>query len=178
MVDFSGEFKFKDSILMASTDGVGTKSILLNKVFGLNGFEILGQDLVNHNINDIHSKWWLSTFFCDYYGCNNFNHQEFAAFISGATKSCKNYNTVLFGGETAIMKDIYRKDECDFVGTIIGYKKFTFSQKYNNDDVLIGIPSSGFHTNGYSLLRKIYTKGLNVRLENHKCYFFNSKSSK
>ena len=78
------------------------------------------------------------------------------------------------------MKDIYRKDECDFVGTIIGYKKFTFSQKYNNDDVLIGIPSSGFHTNGYSLLRKIYTKGLEDGIrEPHKCYLpLIQKSSK
>ena len=168
---FSGEFKFKDSILMASTDGVGTKSILLNQVFGLDGFKILGQDLVNHNINDILVNGGYPLFFLDYYGCNNFNHQEFAAFISGATYSCKKYNTVLFGGETAIMKDIYRKDECDFVGTIIGYKKFTFSQKYNNDDVLIGIPSSGFHTNGYSLLRKIYTKELEDGIrEPHKCY--------
>ena len=73
---FSGEFKFKDSILMASTDGVGTKSILLNKVFGLNGFEILGQDLVNHNINDILVNGGYPLFFLkDYYGCNNFNHQ-------------------------------------------------------------------------------------------------------
>ena len=168
---FSGEFKFKDSTLMASTDGVGTKSILLTKVLGLEGFNVMGQDLVNHNINDILVNGGYPLFFLDYYGCNNFKEDEFSYFIDGIAKSCRFYNTVLFGGETAVMKDIYRENECDFVGTIVGYKKFNFLQNYDKDDVLIGVPSSGFHTNGYSLLRQIYKDSMIEGIHKpHKCY--------
>tara|TARA_B100000575_G_scaffold45387_2_gene32593 strand:+ start:3351 stop:5735 length:2385 start_codon:yes stop_codon:yes gene_type:complete len=169
--EFGGNFKLDDNILVASTDGVGTKSILLSNIFGPEGLKIAGEDLVNHNINDILVNGATPLFFLNYYGCYELNESEFSYFISGVTQACKRYNIPLLGGETAVMKDIYRNNTLDLVGTIIGTKKYNFTNDYEYGDILIGIPSSGFHTNGFTLIRKMYDDSLLEGIKTpHRCY--------
>ena len=172
---FGGEYKLPggEHTLIASTDGVGTRTIALRSEFGVErAAEIAGQDIVNHNINDILVNGGVPLFFLDYFGCAQFNEIEFQGLISGITKSCVKYNTVLLGGETAVMRDVYREGEIDIVGTIVGRKEFNFYRQYEpGTDILVGLDASGFHTNGFSFLRKIwhsdFIKGLT---EPHRCY--------
>ncbi len=181
--DFSGKYDISNIAnscggkvsLMASTDGVGTKNILLKKVFGPTGYFVCGQDLVNHNINDILVDGGYPMFFLDYYGCHQLNKQDFSYFIKGVSKACRENEVALIGGETAVMKDTFKEGTDDLNGTIVGYHKFKFNPELiTSGDVLIGIPSSGFHTNGYSLLRKQnrdYLKSIeNILAEPHRCY--------
>lgn len=150
---FGGHFKLNNNIeLVASTDGVGTKILLLDAIYGEKGYYIAGQDLVHHNINDILVDCATPLFFLDYFGCNKFKPSDFKQFIKGCTDACNKYNIALIGGETAIMKDIYKSDTADLTGTIVGQKTFNYNNNITNG-ILVGIPSSGFHTNGFSLLR-------------------------
>jgi len=169
--EFGGNFRCNNMELVSSTDGVGTKIILLEKVFGNKGYKIAGQDLVNHNINDILVNGGSPLFFLNYYGCNQFEEEKFHYFIKGVAKSCKKYNIPIMGGETAVMKDVYKEGKTDLIGTIVGQKKFHFTKNFKNDDLLIGIKASGFHTNGFSILRQEYDETmLPGILEPHKCY--------
>lgn len=153
---FGGHYTMKSDTnieLVASTDGVGTKILLLEQVFGDKGYYIAGQDLVNHNIDDILIDGAEPRFFLDYYGCNKFEPNNFKQFIKGCTDACKKYNIALVGGETAVMKDVYRPNTADLTGTIVGCKTMTYHNGGSIGQILVGIPSSGFHTNGFSLLR-------------------------
>lgn len=155
---FSGHFALDNHQLLASTDGVGSKILLLQKLFGNYGFKIAGNDLVNHNIDDILVDGGKPLFFLDYFGCHQFVPEEFSAFISGIAEACKNHNIPCLGGETAIIKDIYKPNAVDLTGTVVGKKVFDFPkpQLFESGDYLVGIPSNGFHTNGFSLIRKEY----------------------
>lgn len=180
---FSGCYTIDDNImkncnrdnqleLMASTDGVGTKILLLEQLFGSKGYYIAGQDLVNHNINDILVDGGSPLFFLDYYGCNKLNPDNLKEFIRGCSDACVLNGISILGGETAIMKDIYKANTADLNGTVVGYKRYHFDTKtICSGDVLVGIPSSGFHTNGFSLLRKYYDDSLIPGIKNpHRCY--------
>ena len=156
--DFGGQFRFKDAILVSSTDGVGTKSMFAYKYFGVSGVYNCGIDLVNHCINDILVMGAFPLFFLDYYASSNLNVSCVTNFVHGCADACRDAGCVLMGGETAEMPGIYKDDSFDLVGTIIGEKQIRVSSCPNVDDIVIYFESSGPHTNGYSLIRKCVEK--------------------
>lgn len=145
----------KDHLLVASTDGVGTKL----KVAALAGrHDTVGQDIVNHCVNDILVQGAKPLFFMDYIGASRFEQSVFQDVIEGLCKACKENGCALLGGETAEMPGLYPLGEYDLVGTIIGTvekKKVITGKGIKPGDVLIGLASGGLQTNGYSLARKV-----------------------
>lgn len=145
----------KDQVLVASTDGVGTKL----KVAVLAGrHDTVGQDIVNHCVNDILVHGAAPLFFLDYFGTARFEGPIFQAVVRGLCKACRANGCALIGGETAEMPGLYPQGEYDLVGTIIGVvprRAIITGKTVRSGDVLIGLPSSGLHTNGFSLVRKI-----------------------
>jgi phosphoribosylformylglycinamidine cyclo-ligase len=154
---FGGLFQApgKEFLLVASADGVGTKL----KVAHMAGkHTTVGQDLVNHCVNDILVQGATPLFFLDYLGTAALSGNVFEDVISGFCKACRENGCALLGGETAEMPGLYPKGEYDLVGTIIGQvekKKLITGKTIRKGDVLIGLPSSGLQTNGYSLARKV-----------------------
>lgn len=154
---FGGLFKSpgKDFLLVASADGVGTKL----KVAHMAGkHNTVGQCLINHCTNDILVQGATPLFFLDYLGAAALEPKVFEAVVAGLSKACRENGCALLGGETAEMPGLYPKGEYDLVGTIVGQvekKKVITGASIRKGDVLIGLPSSGLHTNGYSLARKI-----------------------
>lgn len=164
--DFGGAFQLpimNMPVLVSTTDGVGTKTIFVLNNYPPNiAYEMLGNDIVNHCINDILVKGAKPLFFLDYIASSKLNKNHISYFVKGCSEACKIANCVLIGGETAEMPDVYRDDHCDIVGTMVG-----MVEKYNmidgktficKNDILIGLKSSGPHTNGYSLIRKVVDK--------------------
>jgi phosphoribosylformylglycinamidine cyclo-ligase len=154
---FGGLFKSpgKEYLLVASADGVGTKL----KVAHMAGrHNTIGQCLINHCTNDILVQGATPLFFLDYLGAAALESDVFEAVVAGLSKACRENGCALLGGETAEMPGLYPKGEYDLVGTIVGQvekKKVITGQTIRPGDLLIGLPSSGLHTNGYSLARKI-----------------------
>ncbi|NLB54750.1 MAG: phosphoribosylformylglycinamidine cyclo-ligase [Lentisphaerae bacterium] len=154
---FGGMFRSpgSDHILVASADGVGTK---LKVAVMAKKHDTIGQDLVNHCVNDILVQGASPLFFLDYYGTSIIEGETFKNVVSGLSKACKENNCALLGGETAEMPGLYPKGEYDLVGTIVGSvhkDEVITGDSIQPGDRLIGLPSSGLHTNGYSLARKI-----------------------
>jgi phosphoribosylformylglycinamidine cyclo-ligase len=146
---------WKKPVLVSSADGVGTK---LRLAIEAGIFDTVGQDLVNHCVNDILVQGAIPQFFLDYIGVGELLPAQIEQIISGFVKACRENSCVLIGGEMAEMPGIYQKGDFDLAGTIIGMvekDKVLTGAAIQSDDVLIGIPSSGLHTNGYSLARKI-----------------------
>ncbi len=146
---------YKHPVLVSSVDGVGTK---LKVAFMLNKHDTIGQDLVNHCVNDIAVCGASPLFFLDYYAAGKLNQQVGEQIMDGLVKACRENNCALIGGETAEMPGIYHEDEYDLAGTIVGIvekAKIINGKKVKEDDVLIGLPSTGLHTNGYSLARSV-----------------------
>ena len=145
----------KDFLLVASTDGVGTKL----KVAALaKRHDTVGQDIVNHCVNDILVQGATPLFFMDYIGASRFDTAIFTEVISGLCKACKENGCALLGGETAEMPGLYPQSEYDLVGTIVGMvdkKKLITGKDIKPGDVIIGLPSGGLQTNGFSLARKV-----------------------
>lgn len=145
----------KDFALVASADGVGTKL----KVAVMAGrHDTVGQCLINHCINDILAQGAVPLFFLDYVGFGRYEGRVFAEIIAGLCKACNENGCVLLGGETAEMPGLYPQHEYDLVGTIVGMverKKIITGAGVRPGDLLIGLPSSGLHTNGYSLARRV-----------------------
>ena len=161
MYDLGTVLKTYDNpVLVSSIDGVGTKSVFSIDHFGLKGFEMLGEDIVNHSVNDILVQGAKPLYFLDYFATSVLNSDELYYFIKGVNKACKKTDCVLIGGETAEMPNIYEKNRHDLVGNIVGVvernKIINGRNTIKSKDVLIGIPSSGPHTNGFSLIRNIY----------------------
>jgi phosphoribosylformylglycinamidine cyclo-ligase len=164
---FGGMFRSpgKGQILVASTDGVGTKlkiATLAKK------HDTVGQDIVNHCVNDILVQGAKPLFFMDYIGTSKVDRRVMAELVSGMCKACRENGCALLGGETAEMPGVYPPGEYDLVGTIVGSvgrKEVITGEGVRAGDVIIGLPSSGLHTNGYSLARKIVfeTAGLTVK---------------
>lgn len=150
--DFS---KFKEPVLISSVDGVGTKLIV---AFKAGKYDTVGQDLVNHCVNDIAVCGATPLFFLDYFSTGKLDQRVGYDVISGFSKACKENGVALIGGETAEMPDIYKTGEFDLAGTIVGVvdkSKLITGDKIKKGDKLIGFSSSGLHTNGYSLARHV-----------------------
>ena len=152
-------------VLVSSIDGVGTKT----KVAAMVGrFDHLGADIVNHCANDVLCQGARPLFFLDYYGCSRLNGTQFEPLLAGMSAACREIGVALVGGETAEMPGVYHEDEIDVVGAIVGVvdeRKRQPSGKLVPGDVVVGIASSGLHTNGYSLARRALfdVGGLSVR---------------
>jgi phosphoribosylformylglycinamidine cyclo-ligase len=147
--------KWKKPVLVASTDGVGTK---LRLAIQAGRFDTVGQDLVNHCVNDILVQGALPQFFLDYIGVGELKPRQIELIISGFVKACKENGCVLIGGEMAEMPGFYAKGDFDLAGTIVGLvekDKLITGKAVKAGDLLIGLKSSGLQTNGYSLARKI-----------------------
>ena len=145
----------KDRILVASTDGVGTK---LKVAAMMNKHDTVGQDIVNHCVNDILVQGATPLFFMDYVGTAKVDPQVFKSVVSGLCKACKENKMALLGGETAEMPGLYPAGEYDLVGTIVGSvqrSKLVTGKSIRAGDVIIGFPSGGLQTNGFSLARKV-----------------------
>ena len=146
----------KSPVLAASTDGVGTKVKLAALVGRYRG---LGHDIVNHCINDILAQGARPLFFMDYFATSKLDPNQTAEVVMGIAEACKESNMELLGGETAEIPGIYQANEFDVAGTIVGVAEREDILPRKNlqaGDVLIGFASSGPHTNGYSLIRKIF----------------------
>jgi phosphoribosylformylglycinamidine cyclo-ligase len=144
-----------DPVLVSSVDGVGTK---LKVAFLMDRHESIGQDLVNHCVNDIAVIGARPLFFLDYFAAGKLKSHVTQTVISGMVKACRENSCSLIGGETAEMPGFYRDNEYDIAGMVVGVvdkKKLFDGKRVKSSDVLIGLPSTGLHTNGYSLARSV-----------------------
>ena len=147
--------KYKQPVLVSSVDGVGTK---LKIAIEMNKHDTIGQDLVNHCVNDIAVCGAKPLFFLDYLAFGKLNPKKAEQIIKGFSIACKENGCALIGGETAEMPGLYAKDDYDLSGTIVGIaerKNLINGKNIRRGDVLIGFASNGLHTNGYSLARKV-----------------------
>ncbi len=145
----------KNMILVASTDGVGTK---LKVAAMMNKHDTVGQDIVNHCVNDILVQGAKPLFFMDYIGAAKIDPAQFKSVVSGLCKACKENHMALLGGETAEMPGLYPAGEYDLVGTIVGCvnkNQLITGKSIRAGDVIIGFPSGGLQTNGFSLARRV-----------------------
>jgi phosphoribosylformylglycinamidine cyclo-ligase len=150
--DFS---KYREPVLVSSVDGVGTK---LKIAIELNRHDTIGQDLVNHCVNDIAVCGAEPLFFLDYMAFGKLDPNIAAEIVKGFSIACKENDCALIGGETAEMPGVYQTGDYDLSGTIVGVvekKEIIKGDKITSGDVMIGVPSTGLHTNGYSLARKV-----------------------
>jgi phosphoribosylformylglycinamidine cyclo-ligase len=154
--------RYREPVLVSSVDGVGTK---LKLAFALDQHDTIGQDLVNHCVNDIAVLGAEPLFFLDYLGTGKLEPRVFKDIIKGFAKACAENRCALIGGETAQMPGFYQPGEYDVSGTIVGVvekSRMLDGKAIRPGDAVIGLASSGLHTNGYSLARKIFfdTMGL------------------
>jgi phosphoribosylformylglycinamidine cyclo-ligase len=154
---FSGAFpNMADPILVASADGVGTK---LKLAFETGIHNTVGADLVNHCVNDILVQGARPLFFLDYFATGKLEPDVTASVVEGMARACRENGCVLLGGETAEMPDFYPPGEYDLAGFIVGVvdkSKVIDGKSIEPGDVVLGIPSNGLQTNGYSLARKLF----------------------
>jgi phosphoribosylformylglycinamidine cyclo-ligase len=184
---FKAGFGGADPRLVASIDGVGTKTIVAGMAGDYSG---LGADLVNHCVNDILCQGARPLFFLDYFGCGRLEEEAFAQAVGGAAEACRAVGCALIGGETAEMPGVYVDGEVDLVGCIVGLvegARCLPRAGVASGDRIIGLASSGLHTNGYSLARRALFQGAGLSvgdlmpdgrqtvgqalLQVHRCYF-------
>jgi phosphoribosylformylglycinamidine cyclo-ligase len=153
---YDARFKgLKSPVLVSSVDGVGTK---LKVAFLMDRHDTVGEDLVNHCVNDIAVCGARPLYFMDYFATGKLKTHVAEQVIDGMIRGCKTNGCSLIGGETAEMPGFYRDNEYDLAGTIVGVadrKKIYNGSRTKEGDVLVGIPSTGLHTNGYSLARSV-----------------------
>jgi len=166
---FSGFFPLKEPLnnptLVSSADGVGTK---LKIAFMMDKHDTIGTDLVNHCVDDIIVYGSTPLFFLDYIATGNLEPDTVSGIVSGMLAGCLNNNFVLLGGETAEMPGFYNNKEYDVAGFIVGIidkQKIIDGKKIKEGDLLIGLPSSGLHTNGYSLARYIAFEKMKLKVD-------------
>src|SRR3954463_12390813 len=155
--------KYKEPILVSSVDGVGTK---LKIAFAMDRHDTIGQDLVNHCVNDIAVLGAEPLFFLDYLGTGKLQPRVFSEIIKGFARACAENGCTLIGGETAQMPGFYKAGEYDVSGTIVGVvdrSRMLDGKSIRPGDVVIGLASSGLHTNGYSLAREIFFKRMKLK---------------
>lgn len=189
---FGGLFEFKgyqQPVLVSSVDGVGTK---LKIASALGRHDTIGIDLVNHCVNDILTCGAEPLFFLDYIAMGKLVPKQVEAIAQGLAQACRDIGCALIGGETAEMPGLYADEDYDLAGFIVGVvekDKLITGKTITAGDAILGLPSSGLHTNGYSLVRKIFNTtqfkkryaGLErtlgeALLEPHRCYFNQLKS--
>jgi phosphoribosylformylglycinamidine cyclo-ligase len=158
--DFRG---MREPVLVSSTDSVGTK---LKIAFASDRHDTVGADLVNHCVNDIAVVGARPLFFLDYIGCDKLEPRVFSQLLRGLARACRTAKCALIGGETAQLPGLYRKGEYDLVGCIVGVvdrRKIIDGSKIKPGDVVLGLPSNGLHTNGYSLARKVLFEKMRLK---------------
>jgi phosphoribosylformylglycinamidine cyclo-ligase len=168
---FGGMFRpdlsrYREPVLVASTDGVGTKI----KVAILAGVhDTVGYDLVAHCVNDILVQGALPLFFLDYVAVGRMDPVKIEQIVAGFSRACAELSCPLIGGETAEMPGTYAEDDYDLAGFIVGVveKDKALPRGVREGDVLLGLPSAGLHTNGYSLARKVLLETLGHRVDTH-----------
>src|SRR5580704_8997897 len=146
---------YRKPVLVSSADGVGTK---LKVAFLTGRHDTVGEDLVNHCVNDIAVQGASPLFFLDYFAVGKLNADIAATVISGIARGCRNNGCALIGGETAEMPGMYRDGEYDLAGFIVGGAEraaLLTGKNIRAGDALLALPSTGLHTNGYSLARKL-----------------------
>jgi phosphoribosylformylglycinamidine cyclo-ligase len=146
---------FRQPVLVSSADGVGTK---LKVAFLTGNHSTIGEDLVNHCVNDIAVQGAEPLFFLDYFATGKLDARIAASVVSGIARACEHNKCALIGGETAEMPGLYKDGEYDLAGFIVGAverKRMITGASIAPGDVLLGLPSTGLHTNGYSLARKL-----------------------
>ncbi len=156
LYDLTAAGPFRRPVLVSSTDGVGTK---LKVAIQTGHHKTVGMDLVNHCVNDILVQGALPLFFLDYIAMGRVEGDLVLEVVSGMARACRDAGCALIGGETAEMPDFYKPGEYDLAGFIVGVverEQVIDGSRIASGDVLIGLPSSGLHTNGYSLARKIF----------------------
>ena len=165
---FGGMFRvppgLSKPVLVSSADGVGTK---IKVAIDANRHDTIGRDLVNHCVNDILVQGALPAFFLDYVAFGRLDPVVVEAVVAGVAAGCRENGCALLGGETAEMPGLYSPPDYDLAGFIVGYveeDRVLGAHRVHPDDVLIGLPSSGLHTNGYSLARKIVSDRLKLRV--------------
>ena len=160
------KLKIKNPLLVASTDGVGTKIEIANL---FNKFDTIGVDLVAMCVNDLIVQGAKPLFFLDYIAVGKINLNKMKKIIKGIVYGCKISDCALVGGETAEMPGVYSKNKFDLAGFTVGVvskKKIITQDKVKKNDIILAIPSSGLHSNGFSLVRKVIKKvKLNKRIK-------------
>lgn len=159
--------RFRDPILVASADGVGTK---LKVAFLTGRHDTVGADLVNHCVNDILMQGAEPLFFLDYLATGRLSPELVESVVGGIASACRDNGCALLGGETAEMPGFYGEDEYDLAGFIVGVvdrERLISGQAIAVGDALVGVPSSGLHTNGFSLARRIVFDQLGLRVDTH-----------
>jgi phosphoribosylformylglycinamidine cyclo-ligase len=168
---FGGMFRadlsrYRDPVLVASTDGVGTK-IRVAVAAGVH--DTVGYDLVAHCVDDILVQGAVPLFFLDYVALGKMEPAKVEAIVAGFARACAEFGCPLLGGETAQMPGTYAEDDYDLAGFIVGVveKERALPRGVGEGDVLVGLPSTGLHTNGYSLARKVLFEGLGHAVGTH-----------
>jgi phosphoribosylformylglycinamidine cyclo-ligase len=162
-----GNGEARDPVLVSSIDGVGTK---LKVAFMADRHDTVGTDLVNHCVNDILVQGAAPLFFLDYFATGRLSPAIAEAVVGGMAVACRDNGCALLGGETAEMPDMYRDGEYDLAGCIVGVvdrAHIVDGRGIEPGDVLVGVPSSGLHTNGYSLARRIVFDRKRLRVDSY-----------
>ena len=144
-----------DAVLVASTDGVGTKTMIAE---AMGRYDTVGYDIVNHCVNDVLVQGARPLFFLDYIASGKLEPDVIVSVVSGCAEACRAVGCVLIGGETAEMPGVYKPGAFDLVGTLVGWaprEALIDGRDVRPGDVCLGLPSSGLHTNGYSLARRV-----------------------
>lgn len=165
---FAGAYAFpqgyKNPVILGATDGVGTK---LRLAIDTHRLDSVGIDLVAMCVNDLICNFAMPLFFLDYYATGMLNKDDALSIISGIAKGCKEAQCALIGGETAEMPGMYHGNDFDLAGFAVGIAEREDIQncKVRSGDILIALPSSGFHSNGYSLIRKVLFERLKMKYD-------------
>jgi phosphoribosylformylglycinamidine cyclo-ligase len=157
LIDFK-KYKFRDPLLVTATDGVGTKLELARYQ---NKHDSIGVDLIAMSVNDLITCGAKPILFLDYFAAGAFNKERILEVLRGIARGCREAGCSLVGGETAIMPGFYGRTQYDLAGFSVGLverKSVIRGSGVQSGDVILGLASSGFHSNGYSLLRKVFTK--------------------
>lgn len=148
--------EYKEPVLVLSTDGVGTKMMIAEM---MGKYDTVGVDILNHSINDILTSGGKALFFLDYFASAKLDVNVLKEIVKGIAKECKRHGIVLAGGETAEMPGVYHEGRYELTGTIGGIverDKIIDGSRIREGNILIGLPSTGLHTNGYSLARRVF----------------------